>query len=214
MTLTCFAFLVSLGRFFYNRHHNTRPFLEDGLLLAAILCLVVESGCLYSYKSSLYLIDAKALHSVFSEWVQDEEGVRAKLDEFRPARILLSSVFAWISIFAVKFSCLAFFVRVSGNTSKSLRVALRVALAFTAMSGLVIFILLFLQCPHFHEDASKLSAVWPRVFLDDTNADEVKCITRETWAPSLSIAVVEQVLNNTTTLMSMLTMLKVPRNKN
>lgn len=182
IVLTCIALLISLGRLFYNKHHNTRFSLDDGLLFVATLCLIIETGCIYSYQKSLYLIDAKAFHILFSRWVQQEDDMRSTLEALKQGRIVVNSIFAWASIFVVKISCVAFFARVSGNTSKSLRIAVRGTLGATGLSGVLIFLLLFLQCPHFDRDA-------------------MKCVTRESWGPSLSLTVVEQVFNITTTLM-------------
>lgn len=178
ITLTCVAFLVSLGRIFYNKRHNTRLFLDDALLIVAILCLIIETGCVSSFEKSLYLIDASALHVASSRWTD----IHMKLEGIKLGQMVASSVFAWASIFGVKFSCLAFCNRVSGNTSGSLRMIFRAVLGATTVSGLIIFILLFVQCPDF-------------------DRNPIKCVARESWAPSLGIAIVEQVLNITTTLM-------------
>lgn len=125
-----------------------------------------------------------------------------KLEGIKLGQMVASSVFAWASIFGIKFSCLAFCNRVSGNTSGSSRMIFRAVLGATAVSGLVIFILLFVQCPDFDRNPSESQMKNSKNREENTDPLKVKCVARESWASSLGIAIVEQVLNITTTLMS------------
>lgn len=186
LLLASIAFLVSLGRFvlFKRSAQGAELQLDNGLIIFATLCLLVETGCVYSYTSMLYLIDGNAFNNVVNTWAQNniDSDVHKKLSVFKPNWIVASSTLAWISIFSIKFSLLAFFTQFTRNISKSLRFTFRTTLGITAVSGTVILILQFTRCPHFDQNASK-------------------CLIRDTWKPILSIIVVEQLSNLTTTYM-------------
>lgn len=130
--------------------HRHRIFLSDAFLLFACLCLCVGTGMLYWFFDSLYLIQA-AYNDPFS--------VALPLNFLDVLTYSLKLLFAyqtiiWTTIYAIKFSFLAFFrpllVHLSGLKTWWTCVSVATALAwgFCAVGVFVI-------CPHFDLLASK-----------------------------------------------------------
>lgn len=129
--------------------------LEDYLVAFATMCLIAETGTMYSFVSKMYIIDGATTNlSVLAFISRDADLTKELLDSGMPTLVAYFTL-GWLAIFAIKYSFLALFYKMLRNVNRRLTAYFWCTVAATGMSGIVVILESFILCPHFGADAGK-----------------------------------------------------------
>ncbi|KAF2677066.1 hypothetical protein K458DRAFT_492097 [Lentithecium fluviatile CBS 122367] len=179
--LAVLAIIASGSRLLFRWRNEDPLRLEDYLVLFATICLVVETGLVYSFTHRLYVIDAATTHLSVLSYVAKDPVLAQQLLETGSTLVAYFSL-GWTAIFAIKSSFLALFYRMLRNVCGKLTAYFWCTVAATAISFVVIILESFILCPKF-------------------GADAAQCFMKDNYTFSISSGVVVQVLDIVTDLM-------------
>jgi hypothetical protein len=141
--------VASISRLALRFQQERRLLLEDWLIILATVCLIAETGCVYHFSPTLYLIDAATIDPLVNEWIMSDSSRWRSLASLGPAWLDAYLTLAWFSVFSIKFSFLALFHRMIRGVKKSLTRYYWVTVTATAIAGIVVVLESFILCPHF-----------------------------------------------------------------
>ncbi|KAF1955250.1 hypothetical protein CC80DRAFT_447609 [Byssothecium circinans] len=185
---TACAVLAATTRLLIRYLRERTLFLEDYLILFATICLICETGLVYSFIKTMYLIDATTLRlPVLGHLARAKEGSPAHglfTDFLKTGPQVMNAylTFGWFAVFAVKASFLALFYKMLRNVSKNLMTWFWITVTLTAMSAIIVVLEDFIICPQF-------------------GAGPAQCFVKNGYTFSISSGVVVQSLDIITDLM-------------
>lgn len=156
--LAVLAIAASVFRLVFRLRSEDSLKLEDYLVLFATICLIVETGLVYSFSRRLYVIDAATTHLSVLAYVANDPGYANQLLETGSTLVAYFTL-GWVAIFAIKFSFLTLFYRMLRNVNQKLRAYFWCTVAMTAISGVIIILENFILCPKFGADAGMYRGV-------------------------------------------------------
>jgi hypothetical protein len=156
--LAVLATVASASRLWlrYRDEDLIRP--EDYLVLFATICLLIETGLVYSFSRRLFVIDAATTHLSVLAYVAKDPGYASQLLQTGSTLVAYLTL-GWVAIFAIKFSFLTLFYRMLRNVNRKLMAYFWCTVAATAISGVVIILENFILCPKFGADAGTCQSV-------------------------------------------------------
>ena len=150
--LAVLAIVASVFRLSFRCRSEELLKLEDYLVVFATLCLIIETGLVYSFNHRLYVIDAATTHLSVLAYVANDPAYANQLLQTGATLVAYFSL-GWGAIFAIKFSFLTLFYRMLRNVNRKLMAYFWCTVAATAISGIVIILENFILCPKFGADA-------------------------------------------------------------
>lgn len=146
------AIVASVSRLCFAYRSQDSLKLEDYLVLFATICLIAETGLVYSFSKRLYVIDAATTHLSVLAYVANNPSYTNQLLQTGVTLVSYLTL-GWVAIFAIKFSFLTLFYRMLRNVNRKLMVYFWCTVGATAVSGVVIILENFILCPKFGADA-------------------------------------------------------------
>lgn len=133
-------------------------FLDDYIVLAGVICLCAASGLLYGYCDYYFLSGAlKKDPSLFFQLESDQLG---KLLKVSTTYVHAFLAFIWTTIFAVKFSFLAFFKKLIERVTK-IHTYYWIVVAITGISWPFLVVEPFILCHYFGPSARRTDSPMP-----------------------------------------------------
>lgn len=158
ITLFVISIIIAIARTAIRLRYQRRLFVDDAILLVAIVCLCAAMTLLLVFAPSLYAVEAFITGS--SAMISPEELVEIEVQLERPfVKFLKLSdtyyVMTWTSIFAVKFSFL-FFFRVLIRRVRAVTLYWQIVSVVTVLVWVYCIAGAFIICPYFDFRACEL----------------------------------------------------------
>lgn len=151
ITLFVISILVALARTAIRLRYQRRLFVDDAILLVAILCLCAAMALLLVFTPSIYLLEAFVTSSSVMASPEELAEIEIQLEQPLFKYLKLSDtyyVMTWTTIFAVKFSFL-FFFRVLIRRVRAVTLYWRIVSVVTVLVWVYCIAGAFIICPYF-----------------------------------------------------------------
>lgn len=155
ITLFAISIVIALARTAIRLRYQGRLFVDDAILLVAIVCLCAAMTLLLVFTPSLYLIEAFVTSPPASVSPEELEQIEVQLEQPLFKYLKLSDsyyVMTWTTIFAVKFSFL-FFFRVLIRRVRAVTLYWQVVSVVTVLVWVYCIAGAFIICPYFDSKA-------------------------------------------------------------
>ena len=152
-------------------------FLDDYIVLVGVICLCAASGLLYGYCDYYFL--SGALQKDPSLFLQLEPDQTKKMFQATTTYVHAYLAFIWTTIFAVKFSFLAFFFKLIERVTK-IHTYYWIVVAITGISWPFLIVAPFISCHYTGPDVRKI-LLFPLAFEKlNRRSEMLRIFTRST----------------------------------
>lgn len=198
--MACFAVLASISRLVFRLRQDRKLLLDDWLILFGTVCLIAETGCVYDFAPTMYLIDAAIMKKDVYDWISLDKTRFQALAAVGPAWVDASLTLAWVTVFSVKFSFLTLFHRMILNVRRALTIYYWITVVATAVAGIVVILESFILCPHFGAASGKSTTRKNLHIL--MKIPSAQCFLQNNYTFGLGTGIICQCLDIATDLMS------------
>lgn len=176
------AVLASTARLLFRYRGEHKFYMDDWFVLFATVCLIAETGLLYSFVDMLYFIEAAMTEVTVIAHIARNPELTAELLNMGPSTLVAYVTLGWTSIFVIKLSFLALFHRLLRNVSRKLTAYFWCTVVATSLSGVVVIIESFIVCPQI-------------------GSNSAQCFIKNNYTFSISSGIVAQLLDIVTDLL-------------